>query len=90
MGDSDIALYFFVAALLIMVGAIIAFVIACRSRQRAVRVGVGVILLAVAAVSAVLSLLGAFIIAALGVSALVLASKTPQGKSAEVEGPTDQ
>ena len=89
MGDSDIALYFSVAVLLVVVGAIIAFLIACRSRQRAVRIGVGVILLAVAAVCAILSLLAAMLVAALGVLALVLASKTPQGKSAETEGTTD-
>lgn len=90
MGDSDFGFYLFFAALLVMVGAIVAFIIAWRSRQRAVRVAVGVILLATAAVSAVLSLLEAFLVAALGVSALVLASKTPQGKSVGVEGPADQ
>ncbi|MGD8699714.1 MAG: hypothetical protein PVJ43_10515 [Gemmatimonadales bacterium] len=90
MGDSDFGFYLFVAALLVMVGAIVAFVIAWRSRQRAVRVAVGVILLAVAAVCPVLSVLVAFLVGALGVSALVLASKAPQTKSLEVDGPTDQ
>jgi hypothetical protein len=88
MGDSNIALYLFVASLLIVAVAIIAFVIACRSRRRAVRVGVGVILLAVAAACITLSLLAALFIAALGFFSLVLAGKKPQRKSVDTEGAT--
>lgn len=89
MGDSDIAFHFSVAALLVVGGAIIAFLIACRSRRRAVRVGTGVILLAVAAMCVILSLLAALLVAALGVVALVMASKTPQRRPVETEGMTD-
>lgn len=77
MGDSDIAFYLSVAALLVVVGAIIAFVVAIRVRQRAVRVSVGVILLAGASLCAIISILAALIVAAMGVSALILAAKTP-------------
>ena len=77
MGDSDITLYLSLLALLIG-GAVVAFVIAWRARKRAVRVTVGLLLLAVALVCGILSLLAALIVAALGVGALVLASKTPQ------------
>jgi hypothetical protein len=80
MGDSDITLYLSVVALLVVVGAIIAFVVALRVRQRAVRFGVGVILLVVAAVCAILSILATLLVAALGVYALILASKTPRGR----------
>jgi hypothetical protein len=90
MGDSDITLYLSVVALLVVVGAIIAFVIALRVRQKAVPVGVGVILLAVAAVCAILSFLAALLVAALGVSALILASKTPRGASLETQRTTDE
>jgi hypothetical protein len=90
MGDSDITLYLSVMALLVMIGAIVAFVIAWRVRKRAVRVAVGVILLAVAAVCGILSLLAALIVAAPGVGALVLASKTPQSASMQTQGETEQ
>jgi hypothetical protein len=78
MGDSNITLYLSVVALLVVVGAIIAFIVALRVRQRSVRFGVGVILLAVAAMCAILSILATLLIAALGVFALILASKTPR------------
>ena len=80
MGDSDITLSLSVVALLVVVGALIAFVVALRVRERTVRVGVGVILLAVAAVCAILSIQAALLVAALGVSALILASNTPRGR----------
>ncbi|UCG50501.1 MAG: hypothetical protein JSW58_09825 [Candidatus Latescibacterota bacterium] len=86
MGDSDIALYIAVLALIVILGAVIAFVIAWRVRKRTVRVTVGVLLLAVAAVCGVLSLLGGVLVAALGVAALVLAAKTPQRTSSKIQG----
>ena len=90
MGDSDIRLYFLVASLIVVVGAVIAFVIACRSRRRVVRIGVGIVLLAVATVCTIISLLGALLVAAMGVSALVLASRTPQVASSETQEAPEQ
>jgi hypothetical protein len=89
MGDTDIGLYLLVASLLVIFGAIIAFVIACLSRRRAVRVGVGVVLLAMATVCSFLSLLAALLVAALGVAALVLARYTPRTASAVTRGEPD-
>ena len=79
MGDSDITLYLSLLALLLVAGAILAFVVACRVRRRAVRVGAGIVLLALAAVCTILSLLATLLVAGLGISALILASKTPRG-----------
>jgi hypothetical protein len=82
MGDSDIVLYLSVAALIVVVGAVVVFVVACRVRKRAVRVIVGFMLLAVAALCASLSLLASLVVAALGVGSLVLAAKSPtQGQT---------
>jgi len=80
MGDSAITPYLSVVALLVVVVAMIAFVVALRVRQRTVRVGVGVILIAVAAVCAILSILAGLLVASLGVYALILASNTPRGR----------
>ena len=85
MGDSDITLYLSVVALAVMVGAIVAFVIAWRVHRRAVRVSVGVIQLAVATVCGILSVLAALIVAALGVAALALATRTPGSTSSETQ-----
>jgi hypothetical protein len=76
MGDSDFALYLSVVAILVMVGSVIAFIIAWRVRKRPVRIVVGVLLLAVAALCAILSFLATLIVAALGVASLVLAGRT--------------
>lgn len=82
MGDSDIVLYLSVAALFVVVGAFVAFVIAWRVRKRAVRLIVGVVLLAVAAICAILSFLASLVVAALGVGSLVLAARSPtQGRA---------
>jgi hypothetical protein len=78
MGDSDITLYLSLLALLIVGGAVVAFVIAWRVSKRAVRVTVGLLLLTVPVVSGILSLPAALLVGALGGGALVLASKTPQ------------
>jgi hypothetical protein len=78
MGDSDFALYLSLLALLVIGGAVVVFIVVWRVRKRAVRVTVGVLLLAVAAVCGILSLLAALVVAALGVGALVLASKMPR------------
>ena len=86
MGDSDIILYLSVAALLVVVGAVVAFVIAWRVRKRSVRVTVGVILLAVAALCGILSFLAALLVAALGVAALAMAAKRPQRSPTETQG----
>ena len=90
MGDSDITLYLSVVALLVMAGTIVAFVIAWRVQRRIVRVTVGVILLAVAATCGILSILASLLVAALGVAALVLASKTPPVAPLETHGKTGQ
>jgi hypothetical protein len=82
-------LYLSVLAFLVIVSAAIAFAIACRVRSRAVRVTVGVILLAIAAVCGILSVLAALLVAALGVAALALASKTPQIALPETQGETE-
>jgi len=90
MGDSDVTLYLSVVALVVMVIAIVAFVIAWRVRKRSVRVAVGVILLALAAVCGILSLVASLIVAALGVGALILASKTPRSASMQAKGETEK
>ena len=77
MGDSDLGLYFLIASCLIMASAILAFIIACRSRRRSVRAGVGLSLLALAIACAIPSFVVASIVAAMGIFALVLASRTP-------------
>ena len=77
MGDSDITVYLSVVAVLVMAGAIVAFVIAWRVRRRGVRVAVGALLLAAAAFCGILTLLAALLIAALGVGCLILAGRTP-------------
>jgi hypothetical protein len=86
MGDSDITLYLSVLASLLVAGAVIAFAIACRIRCRAVRVTVGLVLLAIAAVCGILSVLAALLVAALGVAALALAGKTPRIPTLETQG----
>ena len=76
MGDSDAVLYLSAAALIVVVGAVAAFVIAWRVRRKAVRVIVGVMLLAVAALCVVLSFLASLVVAALGAWSLVLAARS--------------
>ncbi|MDB4444517.1 hypothetical protein N9174_04185 [bacterium] len=63
-----------------IVTAIVAFVVAWRVHNRAVRILVGVLLLAMAAACNLFSTIAVLMIAALRVTALVLATKTPQGK----------
>lgn len=83
MGDSDIMIYLSVLAGFVIVSAVVAFVVALCARKKAVRAGIGICLLAVAMLSAVLSLLSAVVVAALGVAALALAGRTPRGSSLE-------
>jgi hypothetical protein len=76
MGDSGMALRLSVLALLLVVGALVAFVVAWRVRRRVVRLGVGILLLGLAAACAVFSVLAVLRVAGLGVGALVLAFRT--------------
>jgi hypothetical protein len=82
MGDSDIILHLSVAAVLVIVGAVIAFVIAWRVRKKSVRITLAVLLLAVAAFCGILSLVAALLVAALGVGCLILAGMTPTHEKA--------
>ena len=83
MGDSDITLYLSAAALVIVTGAVAAFVIAWRVRKRVVRVTVGVILLAATPLCGILSFLASLLVAALGVVVLTMAAKTSQRSPTE-------
>lgn len=74
MGDSGIALQLSLLALAVVVAAIIAFAVAWRVRNRAVRVLLGVLMLAGAAVCTFLSALAALLVAALGLGTLLLAT----------------
>jgi len=67
-------------ALLVMVGSIAAFIIAWRVRRRGVRLTVGVILLAIAAVCSILSLLATLVVGALGIGCLIMAVNMPQSE----------
>jgi hypothetical protein len=78
VGDSDFTTYVTYLSSLIIVGALIALIVAWRIRKRAVRVTLGILLLAVASVSGVLSALAMLFVAALGFAAIVMAAKTPQ------------
>ena len=78
MGDSGLAVQLSLIVLLLIVTAIAAFVVAWRVRNRVVRIFVGVLLLAMAAVFSLLSAVAVLLVAALGVIALVLGTKTPQ------------
>ena len=89
MGDSDITAYLSVLAFLVVVGAIIAFAVALRVRRKTFRAAVGILLLAVAALSSILSMLATLLVASLGVAALVLASRTPQRASLETQCETE-
>jgi hypothetical protein len=77
MGDSDIAVQLSILTLLLVVTAIVAFVIACRVRNRVVRVLVGALLIAIAATCGLFSTMAGLLVAALGVTALVMATKIP-------------
>jgi hypothetical protein len=68
-----------------IVTAIVAFVAAWRIRKRVVRVLVGVLLLAMAAACSLFSTIAALLVAALGIIALVLGTKTPQGNRSITE-----
>ena len=69
MGDSDITIYLSLVAIFILVGAVLAFIIAWRTRKQAVRVIVGVLLLALAAIcSTFLSLMTTLFVAAQGIA----------------------
>lgn len=82
MGDSDLVVYLSIAALIVVLGAVVAFVIAWRVRKRAFRVIVGVMLLAAAALCVILSFGASLVVAALGVGSLVLAVRSPpQGRA---------
>ena len=87
MGDSDLLRVLNIAALLLVIGAVVAFVIAWRARSRALRVAVGLILLAVAAFGAILSFLAALLIAGLGVASLVLATSNQGGQPTAADKP---
>jgi hypothetical protein len=82
MGDSDIVLYLSVAALIAVMGAVVAFVIAWRVGKRSVRLVVGVMLLVLAALCAILSFLATLVVAALGIGSLILAARSPTQDSA--------
>ncbi len=79
MGDSDIAAYFTAFAVLIMAGVVIAFVAALRVPRRSVRLLIGILLLAMALLSRVLSLPAALVASVLGLASIILALKTPRG-----------
>jgi hypothetical protein len=89
MGDSDIVQYLSAAALILVLGAVVAFVIAWRVRTRAVRVIVGVMLLVVAALCAIFSFLASLVVAALGVASLILAVRAPTRGRAWPETPRE-
>lgn len=89
MGDSDFTFYASLVALLVTVGAIVAFIIAWRVRRRSVRVAVGILLLLTAAVGGILSLLASLLIATLGVVSLVMATRTPQCTASETQEETE-
>lgn len=76
MGDSDITMYLNLLSLAIVVGAMIAFLVAWRLRSRIQRIIIGVLLLAMGIFSVSLSLLAALFVAGLGMAALVLGSAT--------------
>ena len=80
MGDSGISIYFSVAALVLVAGAVTAFVVAWRVKNRTLRIVVGILLLATAILSSFLSTLAMLVIAVLGVCALVLATRSAEGK----------
>ena len=85
MGDSDIAAQLSLLVLLLIFTAIVAFVIAWRARNRVVRVLIGILLLAMAAACSLISAIAVLLVAALGVIALVLGTKTPQGNRSITE-----
>ena len=79
MGDSGIDVQLSLLVLLLIFTAIVAFVAACRVRNRVVRVLVGIFLLATAAACSLFSAIAVLLVVALGFIALVLGIKTPKG-----------
>ena len=77
MGDSDITLYLSGLALYVMLGAIVAFIIAWRVQKKIVRTAIGGALLVTSVFCIFLSLSAALIVASLGIVVLILARKTP-------------
>ena len=86
MGDSGFVFPLSLLALLAVAIGIVAFVIACRVRSRVVRGIAGVLLLATAVLCGGLSVVAILLLATLGVSALVLAMKTPRQSVPNAEG----
>ena len=89
MGDSDITLYLSAAALLVVAGSVVAFVIAWRVRKKSFRFAVGVTLLVAAAGCSILSFRGALLVGALGVGSLILAGRTLRSVSSEMQRKTE-
>ena len=78
MGDDPaLALYASHAASCVILGAIVAFVIACCVRSRRLRVIVGTLLLFIGVFCGILSFVAALLITTLGVGILIVASQTP-------------
>ena len=86
MGDSGFAFPLSLLALLAVAIGIVAFAVACRVRNRAVRGIAGVLLLATGVLCGVLSVVAALLLATLGVVALVLAIKAPRPSAPNAEG----
>jgi hypothetical protein len=89
MGDSDFTWLASVVAIAVVVVALIAFVIAWRVRKRAVRVVIGILLLAAAALCGILSLWATLVVNALGVAALGLAFAKPRNAPSEAQNDTE-
>jgi hypothetical protein len=81
LGDSGILVHLTLLSYFLIVLAILIFLIAWRIRRRVVRFLVGVILLVMAGTCVLFSILAVLFVAALGITALVLAFKIPPNSS---------
>jgi dolichyl-phosphate-mannose--protein O-mannosyl transferase len=76
MGDSDIATYFSVLALVITIASVVVAVIAWRIKNKPFRIGVGISLLIIAGSFVLLSFFASFLIGGLGLVILLLGRRT--------------
>jgi hypothetical protein len=76
MGDSDIATYFSVLALVVTIASVVMAVIAWRIKSKPLRIGIGVLLLIIAGSFVLLSFFASLLIGGLGLVVLLLGIRT--------------
>ena len=76
MGDSNIATYFSVLALVVMIASVIVAIIAWRIKNKPFRIGVGISLLIIAGSFILLSFFASLVIGGLGLVVLLLGIRT--------------